>query len=99
MSTNTLHHIHQPKKFWDVVKTIAPQVFVMDLVRPSNTNIANDIIETFAKDDSELFKQDYYNSLCAAFSAEELQEQIVGTNLKLSIEGDFLQVAIIHGCI
>lgn len=99
MSTNTLHHIHEPTKFWNVVKTIAPRVFVMDLVRPSNTNIANDIVETFAKNDSELFKQDYYNSLCAAFNAEELQEQIAGTGLKLSIEGEFLQVAVIYGSI
>jgi trans-aconitate methyltransferase len=97
MSTNTLHHIHNPEKFWNVAKTIAPNVFVMDLVRPPNEETANAIVGTFAKNDSDIFKQDYYNSLCAAFSVEELQDQIKDTNLQLSIEGDFLQVAVIYG--
>ena len=37
--------------------------------------------------------------MLAAFSVEELQEQIKGTNLQLVVEGDpnFLQVAVIHG--
>ena len=99
ISTNTLHHVHDPQVFWDCVKRVSNKVFVMDLIRPSSTVIARSIVDTLAKDDSIEFRFDYYNSLLAAFSIEELQEQIKGTGLELVVEGDpnFLQVAIIHG--
>jgi hypothetical protein len=71
----------------------------MDLVRPASPTIARSIVDTLAAVESNEFKFDYYNSLLAAFSPEELAEQIKDTNLNLVIEGDpdFLQVAIIHG--
>jgi 2-polyprenyl-3-methyl-5-hydroxy-6-metoxy-1,4-benzoquinol methylase len=99
MSTNTLHHLHNPIEFWNCVKRIAPKVFVMDLIRPKSETIAKDIVDVLAGNESEIFKKDYYNSLLAAFTQEELLEQIKDTNLNLVVEGDpsFLQVAIIHG--
>ena len=99
ISTNTLHHIHDPNIFWDCIKRVAPRVLVMDLVRPTSPATARLIVETLAKEETDEFKFDYYNSLLAAFSPDELAEQIKGTNLKLEVEGDpnFLQVAIIHG--
>jgi 2-polyprenyl-3-methyl-5-hydroxy-6-metoxy-1,4-benzoquinol methylase len=99
ISTNTLHHMHDPQEFWDCVKRLSNQVLVMDLVRPESTTIAQNIVDVLAAGDSRDFKIDYYNSLLAAFNEQELQEQIQGTGLSLTIEGDpnFLQVAIIHG--
>jgi trans-aconitate methyltransferase len=99
ISTNTLHHLHDPSVFWECVKRIAPKVFVMDLVRPDSTETARSIVNALALNESDKFKLDYYNSLLAAFSLEELQEQIIGTGLQLTVEGDsnFLQVAVIHG--
>lgn len=99
ISTNTLHHLHDPTVFWDCVKRVGRRVFVMDLVRPKSTTMARSIVDTLAADESDEFKFDYYNSLLAAFSPEELAEQIKDTKLNLVIEGDpnFLQVAIIHG--
>jgi hypothetical protein len=71
----------------------------MDLVRPVNVLVAKNIVDILAEDENEKFKFDYYNSLLAAFSPEELAEQVEGTDLQLVIEGDpnFLQVAIIYG--
>lgn len=99
ISTNTLHHIHNPEIFWNSAKRLSNRVFVMDLVRPPNEEIAKHIVDSFSKNDSEKFKSDYYNSLLAAFSIEELENQIKDTNLDLVVEGncDFLQIAIIHG--
>jgi 2-polyprenyl-3-methyl-5-hydroxy-6-metoxy-1,4-benzoquinol methylase len=99
MSTNTLHHIPDPKIFWNKMRTISNNVFVMDLVRPLNRLLAKDIVETTAQSDSEMFKTDYFNSLLAAFTENELREQISGSKLNLSIEGDKtgLQVAVIYG--
>lgn len=99
ISTNTLHHLHDPSIFWDCVKRTAPRVFVMDLIRPNNPVLARSIVDTLALNESDEFKFDYYNSLLAAFSPEELTEQIKDTGLQLTIEGnpDFLQVAVIYG--
>jgi trans-aconitate methyltransferase len=99
ISTNTLHHMHDPYIFWDCVKKIAPKIFVMDLIRPNSISIASNIVDVFAHNESNEFKSDYYNSLLAAFSPKELQEQIKGTNLQLIVEGDpnSLQVAVIYG--
>jgi hypothetical protein len=83
ISTNTLHHLHDPIVFWECVKRAAPQVFVMDLVRPKSTAIARHIVDTLAKDESNEFKFDYYNSLIAAFSIDELTEQITQTESEL----------------
>lgn len=99
ISTNTLHHLHDPSVFWDCVKRVATRVFVMDLVRPPSIEVAKSIVDTLAPNDSDEFKKDYYNSLLAAFSVDELKEQIKDTGLEIVIEGDtnFLQVAVIHG--
>ncbi len=99
ISTNTLHHIHDSNIFWNCVKNISNNLFIMDLVRPKNKDIAKKIVGQLAEKDSELFKNDYYNSLLAAFNADELRQQILDTKLNLIIEGntDFLQVAIIYG--
>ena len=99
ISTNTLHHLHDPTVFWDCVKRTAPRVFVMDLIRPDSTATAKNIVDTLAPNESNEFKTDYYNSLLAAFSLEELQEQIKDTKLQITVEGDpnFLQVAVIYG--
>jgi ubiquinone/menaquinone biosynthesis C-methylase UbiE len=101
ISTNTLHHLHNTDVFWNCIKRISNRVFIMDLIRPANDEIAKTIVETLAGNDSKEFKTDYYNSLLAAFSVDELLKQIEGTNLKLEVEGtpDFLQVAVIHGTI
>jgi trans-aconitate methyltransferase len=99
ISTNTLHHLHDPGVFWDCVKRSAPRAFIMDLVRPHSILLARNIVDTLATNESDEFKFDYYNSLLAAFSPEELAEQIKDTGLQLEIEGtsDFLQVAVIYG--
>lgn len=99
ISTNTLHHIHYPDVFWNTAKQISNNVLVMDLVRPKNESTARYIVDLLAPTDHAIFKTDFYNSLLAAFSIEELQDQIKDTNLKLKIEGDpdWLQVVLIYG--
>jgi hypothetical protein len=98
LSTNTLHHIPDPKKFWDSVRNISNNVFVMDLVRPINDSIVQSIVDKYKSND-ELYNTDFYNSLKASFSKDELTEQIKDTNLKLVVEGneDDLQIAVIYG--
>lgn len=99
ISTNTLHHIHEPKLFWEAIARTSNKVFVLDLVRPQSILIAKNIVETMAGNETRVFKNDFFNSLLAAFTKQELEEQVKHLGLTVSIEGndDFLQVAIIHG--
>lgn len=99
ISTNTLHHIHNPKIFWSTVCAISNNVFVVDLVRPVSNTHAEKIVEHFSSSASNWYKTDFYNSLLAAFSPEELQDQISNTNLILEILGDpdLAQLVVISG--
>lgn len=85
ISTNTLHHLHDPTIFWDCVKRISSRCLIFDLLRPDNNTQARDIVEHYAADESPIFKDDYYNSLLAAFSEEEIADQLKSTNLKYDI--------------
>jgi cyclopropane fatty-acyl-phospholipid synthase-like methyltransferase len=85
ISTNTLHHIHDYKSFWKIVKKISNTCFIFDFLRPENTYQAESIVNFYARNESELFKKDYYNSLLAAFSLEEVKEQIEKTSLKFKV--------------
>jgi 2-polyprenyl-3-methyl-5-hydroxy-6-metoxy-1,4-benzoquinol methylase len=98
ISTNTLHHLHDPVIFWKCVKRVSSRIFVMDLVRPSSTSIAKNIVNTLALAENNDFQSDFYNSLLAAFSIEELKDQIKEIDLELVVKGDsnFLQVAVIY---
>lgn len=100
VSTNTLHHLHDPKVFWEAVKRVSNRCLIMDIVRPDTNEQAELIVEQYANNEPELFKQDFYNSLLAAFSLEELVEQISDTQLKVDmIPGRFntLKSFIVHG--
>jgi SAM-dependent methyltransferase len=85
ISTNTLHHLHDPTIFWNCIKRTTYQCLVFDLLRPESESQAKFIVDYYASEESELFKNDYYNSLLAAFSKEELLDQIKDTNLKYKI--------------
>ena len=99
ISTNTLHHVHEPLMFWKTITNISNKIFVLDLVRPENITIAQTIVETMAPHEPTIFKKDFLNSLRAAFTKEELEEQVKNLGLTVAIEGSdgFLQIAIIYG--
>jgi trans-aconitate methyltransferase len=100
ISTNTLHHIHDTKTFWNCVKNISNMCFIFDFLRPENTDQAKSIVEYYASNESKLFQQDYYNSLLASFSLEEIEEQIKDTNLKIEVvkgKHQFARSIVIYG--
>jgi SAM-dependent methyltransferase len=85
VSTNTLHHMHDPKIFWDTARRISKQCLVMDLVRPESVEQAELIVQQYAEHEPQIFKDDFLNSLLAAFSVEEITQQIKDTNLTLQV--------------
>jgi|LakMenE18May11ns_1017448.scaffolds.fasta_scaffold9387311_1 ubiquinone/menaquinone biosynthesis C-methylase UbiE len=102
ISCITLHHQHNPLEFWDIIKRITKRpgyVLVMDLIRPNTENDVDQLIKTNASDWSQLYQQDYKNSLLAAFSLAEIQQQLDASGLgHLSIQVDpNEEMAFIYG--
>jgi cyclopropane fatty-acyl-phospholipid synthase-like methyltransferase len=102
ISSGTLHHSHDPLSFWSCIKRIAQgRVFVMDLIRPNSELMVDYIVNTLASGESNTFKTDFVNSLKAAFTLEEIQQQLdtLGLSFTVTVKGDpsFVQIAIIHG--
>lgn len=79
ISNSLLHHLHDPMVLWDSIKSFASAttfVFVMDLFRPANQDEVKRLVEQYASDEPEVLKEDFFNSLCASFRIEEVDEQL-----------------------
>jgi ubiquinone/menaquinone biosynthesis C-methylase UbiE len=83
-----LHHLPDPQVLWREVARLArpgAAVYVMDLMRPDSPLEAREVVERVAAREHPLLKEDFYNSLCAAFTVEEVRRQLESAGLKLSV--------------
>jgi SAM-dependent methyltransferase len=83
-----LHHLPDPHALWSEVRRLARPggaVYVMDLVRPDSPLAAKEIVERVTPHESPVLKEDFYNSLCAAFTPEEVRNQLRSAELPLSV--------------
>jgi ubiquinone/menaquinone biosynthesis C-methylase UbiE len=94
ISNSLLHHLADPAVLWGTIEVAtrprAP-VFVMDLRRPSSTDAAHHLVETYAAGESSVLRDDFYRSLCAAYTPEEVQSQLETTvlaNLSTEVVSD-----------
>lgn len=79
VSNSLLHHLPQPGVFWQEVRRLGrpgAAVLVMDLFRPDTPDRAREIVEQAAPNDPDVLKRDFFNSLCAAFTLEEVRDQL-----------------------
>ena len=79
VSNSLLHHLPDPLTLWRAIAELAaPDAFVqvMDLHRPPDRETAAALVEEHAMDEPEILRQDFYNSLLAAWTAEEVAEQL-----------------------
>ena len=90
ISNSILHHLPDPNVLWEEVKKLGQggsAVFVMDLLRPDSPKIAKDIVQQYAENEHSVLKEDFYNSLLAAFTLNEIKEQLIKANLpNLNVE-------------
>lgn len=89
MSKDLLHHLHDPLVLWQEIRrlgTVGTAVFVMDLFRPATPQRAREIVENAADDEAPILKADFFNSLCAAFTPDEVTAQLREANLPLRVE-------------
>ena len=79
VSNSLVHHMPDPYLFWnEVVRLGKPgaAVLIMDLLRPESPGRAHEIVEQYSRDEAPVLKEDFFNSLCAAFTLHEVRKQI-----------------------
>ena len=89
ISNSVLHHVSDPVDFWSNLINITKRhgkIFVMDLIRPSNEDHLQDILDRYAGDDPVLY-MDFKNSLKAAYTTKEVKEHLLSfTNISYNIK-------------
>jgi len=89
LSKDLLHHLPNPMVFWDEVKHLAKGetvIYVIDLFRPRSKEEARNIVESVSGNETPILKQDFYNSLLAAFTINEIKAQLCEAELNLEVE-------------
>ncbi len=90
-SNSILHHVPDPIPLWREIRRILTPgglVFLRDLARPESRERAKAIVERYAGQESALLQAEYYRSLLAAFTVDEVRMQLDAAGL------GFLQVAM-----
>ncbi len=89
LSKDMLHHLPDPQALWSEVSRLGrpgAAVYVMDLMRPDSPALAREIVEHVAAREHPILKEDFYNSLCAAFTLSEIRGQLESAGLPLTVE-------------
>ncbi len=84
ISNSLLHHVPNPLQFWYKLKHLVKPgsfVLVMDLLRPESAEAAAAIVSQYAADEPPILRRDFYNSLLAAFTEDEVAAQLAEMNL------------------
>ena len=89
ISNSLLHHLHEPQHLWSIINQIVNNkknqtdtaIYVCDLFRPETKQIASELVDQYASDEPEILRKDFYNSLLAAFTPNEVRTQIDNAEL------------------
>jgi ubiquinone/menaquinone biosynthesis C-methylase UbiE len=90
-SNSILHHINETDALWAEVRRLAKPgalVFFRDLARPPSKEAALKTVETYARDESKLLREEYLRSLLSAYTPDEVRDQLRHAGL------DSLQVEV-----
>ncbi len=84
ISNSLLHHLHEPQHLWSIIKQLATnetKIYVCDLFRPDTAQEASELVDQYANKEPEILRKDFYNSLLAAFTPDEVRTQIDNAKL------------------
>ena len=84
VSNSALHHFHDPYCFWDALKKIGKNKCIhvhRDLIRPSSIKKTFELKEKYLSTSPEILKNDFYASLKASFTVNEVNQQLVNAGL------------------
>lgn len=89
LSNSLLHHLHRPEVLWQTVQeqvASGGSILIMDLFRPESTEAARSLVAKYAVAEPEILQEDFYNSLLAAFSLDEIRAQLKRAGLEFCCE-------------
>jgi trans-aconitate methyltransferase len=90
ISNSLLHHLPDPQALWGSIASLAAPgaaVQVMDLARPDSEEEARRLVEVYADGAPDILREDFYNSLLAAYTCTEVAAQLIEAGLdRLKIE-------------
>ena len=84
VSNSLLHHLPDPMSLWHSIARLArpgAYVQIMDLHRPDSIARARWIVDQHAADAPPVLREDFYNSLLAAWTVEEVGAQAEAAGL------------------
>ena len=84
LSNNFLHHLHDPQVLWKCVRDVSKKgtlVFVTDLFRPAGRARAKALVRKYSAAEAPILKRDFYHSLLAAFTPDEIEKQLAAAGL------------------
>jgi ubiquinone/menaquinone biosynthesis C-methylase UbiE len=88
LSKDVLHHLPDPSVLWREIKRLGrpgSAAYVMDLVRPDTPDAARQIVDAVAPLEDPILREDFYNSLLAAFTVDEVQRQLIDNDLAFEV--------------
>ena len=84
ISNSLLHHVPNALQFWYALRQLAKPgavVLVMDLLRPDSPEEAQVLVDRYAAAEPAILRRDFYHSLLAAFTDDEVAAQLTEMNL------------------
>jgi ubiquinone/menaquinone biosynthesis C-methylase UbiE len=84
-SNSLLHHLNDPPPLWAEIKRLARPgavILLRDLARPASPEAAREIVKKYAADASSLLQEEYYRSLLAAYTPDEVRAQLEQAGLR-----------------
>lgn len=101
LSNSLLHHLHDPQVLWSSIAQVAARrahVFVADLRRPDSLARARELVARYAGGEPNILRRDFYNSLLAAFTPQEIAAQLEACGLaQLVVESITDRHLIVYG--
>ena len=84
VSNSALHHFHDPLRFWNALKKMGNNKCIhvhRDLIRPDSIEKTLEIQEKYLSTSPEILKKDFYASLKASFTVDEVNQQLSDAEL------------------
>jgi len=84
VSNSALHHFHDPYSFWGALKKLGNTKCIhihRDLIRPVSVEKAFELKEKHLSNSPEILKKDFYASLKASFTVDEVTQQLIDAGL------------------